>query len=86
MDTTDIAKLLGSLGGTKTLQKHGKEHFSKAGRAGNASRWKNHVKGQNKKAENFQNSRLKSQETSKIQGQKPIDVSKRRDNESGRGF
>jgi hypothetical protein len=42
-DTTDeikdIAKLLGSKGGKKTLEKHGTSHFSNAGKLGMEKRW-----------------------------------------------
>ena len=35
------AQELGKLGGQKTAKKHGKKHFSEAGKKGMAKRWKN---------------------------------------------
>lgn len=33
------AKEIGQLGGRKTAQRHGKQHFSEAGKKGAAKRW-----------------------------------------------
>lgn len=39
MDVSKIAKLLGKLGGKKTLEKKGRKHFSGAGKKGMIIRW-----------------------------------------------
>jgi len=44
MNISEIAKQLGRIGGTKTLKKLGKKHFSRAGKIGAEKRWKGHVK------------------------------------------
>jgi hypothetical protein len=41
MDTKELAKLLGSIGGKATSRLYGKEHYSKAGKKGMEVRWHN---------------------------------------------
>jgi len=38
-EASKAAKELGQLGGRKTAQSHGKQHFSEAGKKGAAKRW-----------------------------------------------
>lgn len=44
MNITAMASALGKKGGKTTLKKHGKAHFSNAGKIGMEKRWRNHVK------------------------------------------
>lgn len=44
MNINEAASKLGKLGGSATLKKHGKKHFSEAGTKGMAKRWKDHKK------------------------------------------
>ena len=38
-ELSDLAKKLGKAGGSQTLKKHGKKHFSDAGKKGMLARW-----------------------------------------------